>query len=296
MSALSSSFRLFAHAGLIAMLSLASGASAQTAPAAGASQTQQQAGNSAALPWVTIEHAMKQPIDTRVYISGRIQARLNPAAGSAQPYSLFVGDSTETVKVIIFQDVFSEIQTPEVFQTGSVVEIYGMVSEYRKQRQITVLKPTHIRLAPGTTPGLAAMRPQTTGAEPKFSSVNIGALTMQYIGTDVKVSGTVVEFVSNDDQPRVPTRVVVEDATGRVEVVYWSEVREGLSGDLAPAVGKKMSYSGKVTEYRGKLQLRVDKASNVQIAVPNQGSTARTRANENRQALRPESGGTKPAP
>jgi DNA/RNA endonuclease YhcR with UshA esterase domain len=218
--------------------------------------------------WLTIKQALAVPDKTPVFVRATLMSVAEPRPDSRQPWSLYLVDNTGTIRVVIFQDVYRRIADPSFLRQGTRVDVYAVAGEYRGERQLTIEAPTHIRRTPGagTSALFAGMADESQGS-PRYDPVSIGALTMLSIGQTVTISG-VVAAVQPSDNERLPTRVMLQDSTGRMPIVYWKPVADRLPESVRPIVGQPLTASGVVTEFQGSLQLRVDDANLVSRRMP----------------------------
>ncbi len=228
-------------------------------------------------PWIPLREVREGELNRYVYTKGRVVSILMPEEGTSQPIKIFLQDGTDVIVVVIFQETWRGFAEREEIMPQMHLWVYGKTSEYRGARQLEVEQPNFLMIAPNSPRG-ARLAAQNQAQGP--IEVSIGAITLATIGRDVTIQGRVREYVPST-RPRVPSRVVVEDDTGEIEVVYWAEVSENLQSEHAPAVGSMIRISGRVGEFRESLQLRVSSPSHISRAVLTTAES-RNRASERR--------------
>lgn len=247
--------RLFAVLILVASVSFSF---AQTA----APEKSKPAAKQGEIPWVTTETASTVKVGTPVFIRGSLVSISPPRPNSGQPYSIFLADPKGKMRVVIFQQTWSEIKDPSFLVPGAVIDVYGKASEYQGQRQILVERGTHVRRKPGDeSMGFGDIVPLGRNGS-RFTLVNINAITISSVGRPVRIRGMVTEITPSENE-RVPTKFFVQDGGGKIEVVYWKEVGEAIAPGSLPKKNEPIEISGIVGEFRGALNIRVDNAAHV---------------------------------
>lgn len=225
----------------------------------------QQPAAAAAKPiqWMTLGQVAKVEPKTDVYLKSTVLSLSTPAAGGKAPYIVYLKDESGTGKLVIFQDIWATIPDTSILEPGNVLQIFGQADDYRGERQVELRKANHVRRAPGTAapaPSAAGSAPAAAagGGDGTYKDIMIGDIGLNTIGQTVHVLGT-VKKIDRPKADRVPYKVKLQDNTGEVELVYWDDTAEELAPNDRPKVGKLIQVSGKVTEHKGKIQLRVDK-------------------------------------
>jgi DNA/RNA endonuclease YhcR with UshA esterase domain len=251
-------------------------------------QAQQEVTARPTFNWTNIQQAMAVPLGTRVYMQATVVSISPPRPESRQPYSVYLADSTGTMRTVIFQDTWNKIPNPAWIQPGARVDLFAKITEYRGERQIEIDQPNYIRQTPGTVPvDGAAMRTNRDGAV-TFTLISVGSLNITHVGQAVRVRGTVVAYEepAND---RTPFRVMVRDDSGEVEAIYWRKVAEKITPENRPHVGQPIEISGTAGEYLGKMQLRVDEPQYVSRTFQVNARSPRVSTNETATAQSGES-------
>lgn len=79
------------------------------------------------------------------------------------------------------------------------------------------------------------------------------------IGDFVSVTGKVVRCWAPKEGSRAPHKIIIEDRSAELDVVHW------LSDAPDILIGDTVHVSGRVSEYRNKLQLKVTRSSGLQV-------------------------------
>lgn len=217
-----------------------------------------------ALPWVTVSEASAMATGSYVYVRAKLDAMQPPRPNSRAPWNLHVSDNTGTMKVVIFQDVYSQIQNPtEIFQPGVTLELFVEASEYRGERQLVVTRPAYVRVKAGSRAITSKFRSGSSGGfGGNYTPVTIMTLNRQTVGRSVQIKGTITNL---DPSPggSLPTKMVVADETGSVIVIFWKEIGDQIDPSVKVEVGQKIEISGVVTEFENTIQVRIDDGTTV---------------------------------
>jgi len=213
------------------------------------------------IPINTIDQKM---IDQIVTVGGRIVSVLAPRTEQA-PYSLYLTDDTESIRIVVWKNVYDALTIKENLKPGAKILVTGTVKDYRGNLNIYVNAPTDIRMMDGTatsgkdeatisTVTIAPVVPTPTGV---LSPSQVNASILE---KTVTVQGVVKAYTVARSE-RAPYSVDLKDDAGVLRVVYWSDVAKSLS--FTPDPGQTLRITGQVSEYRGNLQLRVRGAADI---------------------------------
>jgi DNA/RNA endonuclease YhcR with UshA esterase domain len=75
-----------------------------------------------------------------------------------------------------------------------------------------------------------------------------------------------VRVQSPAEGTRQPWRIRLEDDTGGVDLVFWDDVRAGFAGSPEALAGRRVRVRAEVGRFRGRPQLRLVGASDLQPA------------------------------
>lgn len=112
----------------------------------------------------------------------------------------------------------------------------------------------------------AAPAAAVAGFVPFEGAVDAAAISAADLGKELAISGTVLKIeLSTGD--RVPYRLtLLERDPNPVMVVYWPDLAPTIHGaKSAPAAGTKVSAKGRLVDYRGVLQLRIQDVATIRI-------------------------------
>jgi DNA/RNA endonuclease YhcR with UshA esterase domain len=177
--------------------------------------------------------------------------RVEGVLKSLRPFSAGVkgilDDSTGTVTLLLWQDVYDSLPDPASLVPGAVLRVEGEVTEYLGELEVVP------RAAAGVSTGGWVELPQ--------EEVAIGQLTVDDLGQTVRVDSRIVE--------RVPfskgMKYTLDDGTGTITLLLWQNLYEGLQDPAALTVTVQLSVRGEVAEYQGDLELVPQFPSDIEI-------------------------------
>lgn len=218
-------------------------------------------------------------LEKTVTVQGVVKA-YTPARSERAPYSVDLKDDAGVLRVVYWSDVSKVLSfTPA---PGQTLRITGQVSEYRSNLQLRVRGAADIKqvemhavapagIAPAVSPAAAGTttNPVATNVSPvpavatpasqvvaPAQILSPGSVTKESVGKTVKVKGKVVN-IRPSWMETAPNTVSISDGAGTIDYVYWPDVDTKLTAEQKPVVGKTIIVEGEVSEFRGKLQVRV---------------------------------------
>ena len=124
--------------------------------------------------------------------------------------------------------------------------------------------------APKKRTGKPTSQPTTQGTPKK---VKIGEITHEMIGQLVSVHGHVKQVSERPSKTRERIYIVaLTDGEDTIQVVYWADVAKKIPSDQAPVAKDRLRVIGKVSEYRGRLQVVLEDADNFKKLKPKKKS------------------------
>ncbi|MGF1573415.1 MAG: hypothetical protein ACFCU1_10130 [Sumerlaeia bacterium] len=217
------------------------------------------------IQWSNIAQMVSAPSNSYFFLEAKIRSVKAPDEGSMQPWVLYVEDNTGIARVVIFPKIWEEMEKSEQYEPGIIIQVYGKTNDYKEIRQLIAEGPKWIRLKPNVLQvpdRLKRGEQSTSNTKSDFLETSIGGINISAIGHNVAVRG-IVKKVQPSERSRVPTKIILADSTGEIEVIYWSEVGNNLTYRNTPVEGRMMEFKGKVGEYRSVMQIVIDTPENV---------------------------------
>ncbi len=120
--------------------------------------------------------------------------------------------------------------------------------------------------APKKRAGKPTSQPTTQGTPKKLK---IGEITHEMIGQLVSVRGTVQQVMERPSKTRERIYIVtLADGEDTIQLVYWADVAKKIPADQSPIAQDRLRVSGKVSEYRGHLQIILSDAGDLKKLKP----------------------------
>lgn len=158
-----------------------------------------------------------------------------------------VGDATGEVDVAITADVEKLYGPVPELNLGDSVEVQGAVTFFRDTPQLLLAHPQELRkLALNEAPA---------------TTLTLAQVDASRVGERVNVQGQVMR-VGKFSQG---VRVTLDDGSGQITVVLWQDLLDEIPNADALKKGAQMQVLGKVSQYRGELEIIPTRASDVAI-------------------------------
>lgn len=123
--------------------------------------------------------------------------------------------------------------------------------------------------------------------------VKTSEITQDKLGQEVELAGTVKSFQASRSE-RAPNSFKLDDGAGSVRVAIWPDVFSQISAREALREGARVKIKGKVAEFRGALEIHVNKPSDVVIEGGTAGGTSPAAASTSEKTSPPSSAATAP--
>ena len=185
-------------------------------------------------------------------VRGEVASVRSPEAGTKQPFSLILKDGDASIRVTYWSAADEVIAVKPT--VGALFEIEGVIEVYQDKPQLKVESGYKVKAV-----GPAATTPAEAPAAPVAAS-GISAITVADKDQVRTVQGTL-------GAPRAlgkGTAYALSDESGTLDLILWdstvpAEVRDALKE------GAKVSATGVVGEYQGKLQLKANPGTSVHV-------------------------------
>ena len=186
-----------------------------------------------------------------VKVRGTVSSVRAPEAGTKQPFSLILKDGEASLRVTYWSSVDEVIAVKPT--VGAVFEIEGEVEVYQDKPQLKVASGYKVKAIESA--------PAPTAAAPAAAASGISDITAADKGQTRTVQGT---LGAPRDLLGKGTAYALSDESGTLDLILWdSTVPADVRGALKE--GAKVSATGVVGEYEGKLQLKANPGASVQL-------------------------------
>ncbi len=165
-----------------------------------------------------------------VLVAGRIVAMEGFQGG----IKATLDDGTEQIIILLWESIYSELENPQTLDAGAEVEVRGEVKVYRDELEVVPAAPEDLLV---------------TAPAPEIEWVDAQALSTADVDRLVRMRGV----LGTPDAFSAGIKVSLDDGTGTVTVLLWSNVAEALA--QPPEEGMVVEVIGTVAEYKGELEI-----------------------------------------
>jgi len=205
-------------------------------------------------------------------VKGRIVNIIPPNSEKA-PYAIYLTDDTETLRVVVWQDVYKKIAIKDQLKPGCEIIVSGKINEYSNNLNLYLNDPRDI-----LPPDSKNIPSKDESAAPPLPAgvLTPGAVDNSQMDETVTIQGQ-VEQVEPAWNATAPHSIFLQGPDGTLRVVYWSKVADSLDSRI-PVPGRWLRIKGEVGEFRGELQLKVDHSKDIELidsTLPSNGATTK---------------------
>lgn len=165
-----------------------------------------------------------------------LQGKITRATDFSQGKRFTLDDSTGTISLVIWSDIFQQLSMATDLQEGAELRVIGKIDVFNDALQVVPARAADIELV-------------AAAVIPTVSIRTISSLSTDDLDTTVLIEGTISEL----EDFSAGKYLTVQDATGTVRVVVFKNVLTPIQSKLA--VGRKVSARGKVNVFAGKLEI-----------------------------------------
>jgi DNA/RNA endonuclease YhcR with UshA esterase domain len=206
-------------------------------------------------------------VGTRVSVAGNVTG----VKKFSQGMRMTLDDGSGTITLLLWQDALAQIANAEQLKDGARVQALGKLSEYHGELEVVPNKGSDVRIvavaiAPIETPSPTRL-PTAIAVARTIASLSPGDENRLVI-----VSGRIAGLSSFSSG----TRYTLDDGTGTITLLLWSDVLTGTKNGDAMKVGARVQVTGQVNLFNNTLEVVPSKGSDVallaQSAVPTPAS------------------------
>ena len=218
-------------------------------------------------------------VDSSVEVEATIKSVTPPREGTKAPYRFELSDATGSMTLVIWPDLYETIKSQSPLAAGDVVHVSAKVSMYRDSLQLQIHDATDVKVVTkavvekpasepippavtNSTPPAAPSAPATPSQPSAPGTTPVASITAAMVGKDVTILATITE-VREPRSERAPYTVTLTQDTGRIALVYWSDMQPQLKDKIK--TGNRVRVNGQVSDYRGALQLKIHTAADVAV-------------------------------
>ncbi|MCX7719179.1 MAG: OB-fold nucleic acid binding domain-containing protein [Candidatus Sumerlaeaceae bacterium] len=217
---------------------------------------------------IPVSQVTREKMDSTVEISGTVE-RFTASRSERAPNSFYLKDATGSIRVCIWPDVFSQIASKDALKNGAQVTVSGKVNEFRGNLEVHVRDAASVQIAGAPSASAGATSPSRPAAPASVGAVAPGAgitpagsVTSAMVDKTITIRGS-VKSARKPWNERAPYIIKVADASGSLDVVFWSDVADRLTEGQKVKEGDTVEVTGKVNDFRGTMQLKLEDPANL---------------------------------
>ncbi len=209
---------------------------------------------------------LAERVNQRVRVSGEITR----VSKFSQGLRAMVRDETGDVTLVLWQDILNQIPNASQIVTGAQVKALGKVGEFRGELEVLPNRASDIQIVAAPVAQniatLQATSPVPTAlptATPTAVAVerSVGSLTEDDKDSLVIVKGV----ISRANAFSKGMHYLLDDGTGTVIVLAWSDILEGVPFRDALVEGATLRVTGKVDVFNDELEIVPAHARDVEL-------------------------------
>lgn len=198
------------------------------------------------------------PESGTVLIEGTISKVMAPQPGKKQPWTIIITDDTGAATLSFWEDMYAELQSKDKLIQGQSVRLRSSVNVYKGKIQLNLARSGDLEFTDGISTSPNPVKNHQT------DSMTIEEITAEMKGQTVETEGQVILFQESKTPGKAPSKMILEDGTSTVSVVYWDNVAQQL-GDKRPEKGTHVQVRGVVDVYKDTVQLKVNYADQMEF-------------------------------
>jgi DNA/RNA endonuclease YhcR with UshA esterase domain len=203
-------------------------------------------------------------VGSRVSVAGNVTGAIEFAQG----LRLLLDDGSGTITLLLWQDTFKQVRGGEQLKKGARVQALGQLNQYHGDLEVVPNRAEDVQvvpapMAPNETPSPSRTPTAPRNAPSGFSAVerSIASLSASDRNDNVIVTGRITKVSSFSKG----TRYTLDDRTGTITLLLWSDVLQGVKSADALKVGARVQATGKVNLFDNELEVVPDKGRDVTL-------------------------------
>ncbi len=211
-------------------------------------------------------------VGRRVSIAGTVTA----SKKFSQGLRVDLDDGSGALTLLLWQDTLAEIANVDQLKKGARVQAIGQLSQYHGALEVTPGRATDVQIVAVATPQTTTPRsPQTADATAGATLVPPQTLIPTRTPTAAPKECTIGSLNASDETQIVIVsgriskassfakgmRYTLDDGTGTITLVVWSDVAKNIKNAETLKVGARVQVTGKLSLYDNALELAPSKGS-----------------------------------
>lgn len=204
-------------------------------------------------------------VDSSVEVEATVKSIAMPKEGSKSPVRVLLSDSTGTMTLVMWPDIFDVLKAKSPIDSGALIHVSAHVSNYKDKLQLQIRSPAEIRViskseseAPKEAP--ASPTPPATATE---GLTPVGSITSEMIGREVTVKASISDVREPREGSKAPCIVTLSQDSTSIPLVFWSDIEQQIKPGLK--VGNVVQVKAQVGDHKGNLQIKLRNAADFHV-------------------------------
>jgi DNA/RNA endonuclease YhcR with UshA esterase domain len=208
-------------------------------------------------------------VGTRVSVAGNVTG----VTEFPQGRRVILDDGSGSITLLLWQDTLAQVANGGQLKKGARVQALGRLSQYHGDLEVVPNRGSDVQIAavavtlhetpsPMRTPAeVARIETPSPTRTPTASAVErtIASISASEQTQNVVVTGRIVKVSSFSKG----TRCTLDDGTGTITLLLWSDVFEGVKSADALKVGARVKATGRVNLFGNELEVAPEKGADV---------------------------------
>lgn len=224
----------------------------------------------------------------------QVQGAVTRVTRFSQGVRVIVADDSGAITLVLWQDLFDQIPNANELQNGAQLQALGKVSQYRGEFELVPQRASDVKISAAVVQANATASPDATALaqntpvpdaptatprptrEPTAAPASRSIATLSNADKDALVVLTGV--ISRVNPFSKGARYTLDDTTGKITLLIWSDVLEKISFRDQLKQGAQVRVTGKVDVFNDTLEIIPANASDVELVAAAQTPQIETRA------------------
>ena len=197
---------------------------------------------------ITIKGITRANVGQKITLRGSILGHIGFRGADDRVFE--INDSTGTIDVLVWNDLYEQIPQRTFFIQGTSIEVHGVIEIYLSKLQIRVTAPEDIKVLDFASDSISKVN-------------NLSNITAGLTGQRRTVEGIIIDTkIFWGMRGRT---LKISDGTGTIDVLIWDKLGDRIPQRDSLIKGTKIQVSGKIGSYKGHLQIEPEEPGDIQV-------------------------------
>lgn len=213
-------------------------------------------------------------VNQRVQVSGQVER----VAKFSQGMRAVIADDSGEITLVLWKNIYDEIPNASELQKGANITVLGKLSEYRGELEIVPNRASDVKISAALAQNIETPQANQTAA-PNTTPEPTNTPRPTREPTAAPVARTIASLTQADKDARVIVqakitrasefsqgmRYTLDDGTGKIILLIWSDVLAKLSNRNALIAGAEVRVTGKLDVFNDTLEVIPENAKDVEL-------------------------------